>query len=128
MSKHGVPGSFFNVGVADNSPAPHISEVEKQIRTSIGMRERDQHDAMIDFGDKKITAEQLKALSDESRELFVEDLLRIADHHTQAVLDLLTSKLPPTPRKPFLEGSYTEGRRDALWEVREAIQAVKGKK
>lgn len=51
--------------------------VEEQIRKSIGMRERDQHDAMLDFGVYKITAEKLKSISDESRELFVKDLLRI---------------------------------------------------
>lgn len=56
-----------------------MNELEAAIRKSIGMRERDQHDAMIDFGKSKITAEKLKALSDESRELFVEDLLRIFD-------------------------------------------------
>ena|SRR3990167_5960927 len=52
-------------------------ELEKQIRKSIGMRERDQHDALIDFVGSKILKGKLKELSDKSRELFVEDLLLI---------------------------------------------------
>jgi hypothetical protein len=75
--------------------------LEAAIRKSIGMRERDQHDAMVDFGAKKITAEQLKALSDESRELFVRMLLNIcanyAESEKQALLDTIQAGVKEAP-------------------------------
>lgn len=45
---------------------------------------------------------------------------QISEYYTNKYLEAL----PPMPRKPFMEGSYTEGRRDALWEVRQAIKQL----
>src|SRR3990167_8878757 len=62
-------------------------ELEKQIRKSIGMRERDRHDALIDFVGSKILKGKLKELSDKSRELFVEDLLLILASAQRSALE-----------------------------------------
>jgi hypothetical protein len=92
-----------DLGGLANSATPkalghQADNLREAIEKSIGMRERDQHDALIDFGDGKITKETLKALSDESRVLFVKDLLRIFQTARNELLVELLGEQSPTER------------------------------
>jgi hypothetical protein len=67
-------------GDAYGYPGQAEAELEADIRKSVGMREKDQSDALLQFG-KDNNADRLKAISDESRELFVKDLIRISKEY-----------------------------------------------